>query len=75
MAVDTAAKRSSAINVGSPWRARLPFPDGTISGADRQVVVFLYSGIVTFIPAGLLTVAISDQALYHCILSEAIRPL
>ena len=52
MAIDTAAKRSSAINVGSPWRSRLPFPDGTIDQGDRQAVAFVYSGIlaVEFVP-------------------------
>lgn len=45
MAVDTANKRSSAINVSSPWRSRLPFPDGTIDQGDRQHVAYMYSGI------------------------------
>lgn len=45
MALDTAAKRSSAINVGLPWRARLPFPDGAVAQDDRQAVAFMYSGI------------------------------
>lgn len=43
--LDTAAKRSSGINVASPWRSRLPFPDGTINQGDRQAVAFMYSGI------------------------------
>lgn len=46
MALDSASKRSSAVNVGSPWRARLPFPDGTIDQGDRQAVAFMYSGIL-----------------------------
>ena len=46
MAVDTAAKRGSAINPGSPWRSHLPFPDGTIGQGDRQAVAFWYSGIL-----------------------------
>ncbi len=46
MAVDTAAKRASAINVASPWRMVLPPPDGTISAGDRQAVALLYSGIL-----------------------------
>lgn len=46
MALDTAAKRSSAINVGSPWRSRLPLPDGTIGQNDRQAVAFMYGGIL-----------------------------
>ena len=43
MAIDTALKRASAINVGSPWRGILPFPDGVIGAVDRPVVSFLYS--------------------------------
>lgn len=45
MALDTAKRRSSAINVGSPWRGLLPTPDGVIDQADRQSLAFLYSGI------------------------------
>lgn len=45
MAIDTALKRLSAINVGSPWRSLLPLPDGTVGQPDRQVVPFMYSGI------------------------------
>jgi hypothetical protein len=46
MALDTALKRGSAIHHGSPWRGILPLPDGGVDQADRQVVSFLYSGIV-----------------------------
>lgn len=46
MALDTAVKRASALHVGSPWRGILPFPDGTVDDGDRQVVAFLYSGIL-----------------------------
>lgn len=46
MAIDTAAKRGSAINPGSPWRSHLPFPDGTIGQGDRQAVAFWYTGIL-----------------------------
>lgn len=51
MALDTANKRSSAINVSSPWRARLPFPDGTVAQLDRQHVNFMYAGISSGAPA------------------------
>lgn len=46
MAIDTALKRASALNVGSPWRGILPLPDGTVAAADRQVVALHYSGIL-----------------------------
>ena len=45
MAVDTAAKRSSAINPRLPWRT-LPFPDAAVGAGDRQAIVWLYSGIL-----------------------------
>lgn len=46
MAIDTRAKRGSAICVSMPWRPFLPLPDGAISQGDRQSVPFLYSGIL-----------------------------
>ena len=46
MPADTANKRYSAINISSPWRGVLPFPDGAISQGDRQAAMFLYSGIL-----------------------------
>lgn len=41
----TAAKRSSAINMGLPWRT-LPGADGTIVQADRQHLALSYCGIL-----------------------------
>lgn len=55
MAVDTAAKRSSAINPACPWRGRLPLPDATIAQGDRQAVALLYSGILAAGPAAMAT--------------------
>ena len=46
MAIDTRLKRSSAINVGSPWRSILPAPDGVVDQADRQATALHYSGIL-----------------------------
>ena len=46
MALNTVLKRLSAIFVGSPWRAKLPIPDGSVSTADRAVVGVQYSGVV-----------------------------
>ena len=43
MALDTANKRSSAVNVASPWRGMLPLPDGAIGKADRQHVGLHYA--------------------------------
>lgn len=50
MAIDTVSKRGSAISIGSPWRSRLPIPDGTIGQGDRQHAAFLYSGILAAAP-------------------------
>lgn len=46
MAMDTASKRSSAINLNSPWRGLWPIPDGAVSQGDRQATVFLYAGVL-----------------------------
>jgi len=46
MAIDTAAKRSSALDHEEPWQFGIPFPDGTISQADRQHLAHTYSGIL-----------------------------
>lgn len=51
MALDTALKRASAVNVGCPWRGILPFPDGSVDQPDRQVVPVLYSGIEAVEPS------------------------
>lgn len=48
MAIDTAFKRASAINLGCPWRAVLPVPSGTVDQAARQAAALLYSGILAF---------------------------
>ena len=42
MALDHANARSSAMNVGSPWRCRLPIPDGAISAQDRAHAAYMY---------------------------------
>jgi hypothetical protein len=42
MAIDTAAKRNSALL--DPWGV-LPFPDGTIDSGDRLTLLGFYSGI------------------------------
>jgi hypothetical protein len=59
--LDTAAKRLSGINVGSPWRPTLPFPDGTIAQGDRQTLALLYSGILI---TGLVYAGTTTATLY-----------
>lgn len=50
MAIDTAAKRYSAIHVGSPWRGPAALPDGSISGDARLALLHLYGGIAAEAP-------------------------
>lgn len=50
MAIDSASKRASAMNISCPWRSSLPLPDGTIDQGDRQHAAFMYSGILAGIP-------------------------
>jgi len=47
MAIDTAQKRISAMNLTSPWRG--PLVDATEAGTtqgNRQAALFMYSGIL-----------------------------
>lgn len=46
LAIDTKAKRLSAMNIMCPWRGISAWGDGSIDQADRQAVAFLYSGIL-----------------------------
>jgi hypothetical protein len=50
MAIDTRNKRSSAINITSPWRSKLPLADGTVAQADRQHAGLHYEGILAVNP-------------------------
>ena len=49
--MDTAAKRASAVNISSPWRGILPFPDGVVNEGDRTIVAFMYSMEVVAVAA------------------------
>jgi hypothetical protein len=50
VALDTAAKRFSAMHVMCPWRALSVVPSGTIDQAERQAASWLYSGILAGAP-------------------------
>lgn len=54
--MDTASKRSSAMNIGCPWRGLWPLPDGTVGQLDRQHTAFMYAGIT----AGEAAVVVND---------------
>jgi hypothetical protein len=43
VALDTVAKRFSAIHLGSPWRGILPIPDGALGQGDRQTFFYFCS--------------------------------
>jgi hypothetical protein len=58
MALDSAQKRYSAMNTMSPWRGTPALPSGTIGGAIRQAIAFLYSGIVA--QAGVTIAFVAD---------------
>lgn len=62
MAVDTAAKRYSALNVLSPWRGLNYFPTGAVPQAERQAVIYLYSGILAVAPVAVPNVVGETQA-------------
>ena len=44
MALDSREKRAGAL-LDMPWMVITPIADGTISGADRQMVANVYPGI------------------------------
>jgi hypothetical protein len=50
MAIDTAAKRASAVRFLSPWATVLPVPSGSIGQGARQATAFMYSGILAGTP-------------------------
>lgn len=62
MAIDTAAKRYSALNVLSPWRGLNYFPTGVVGQAERQAVLRLYSGILAVAPVSVPNVVGETQA-------------
>lgn len=50
MAIDTAAKRYSALHVGSPWRGPAALPDGSVSADARLALLHFYGGIAAESP-------------------------
>ena len=53
MAIDSAAKRQSAMMVFVPIHSRVPLPDGTVGQIDRQTLIMMYGGIL----AGVIIIA------------------
>lgn len=60
MAVDTASKRGSAINISCPWRGIFPFPDAVIDQGDRQQTAFMFSGQLAGPPTVATPIGISS---------------
>lgn len=49
MAIDSREKRAGAL-LGMPWMVITPIADGTIDGADRQMVANVYPGVAVGVP-------------------------
>jgi hypothetical protein len=47
MAIDSAAKRFSIMDMDGPTTPGLPIPSGTVGAAARQTFLWLYSGLVS----------------------------
>ena len=50
--LDNRSKRASSVQIMMTPIMALPLPDGTISQADRQHIVWTYSGISSEVAAG-----------------------
>jgi hypothetical protein len=48
--LDSRSKRASSVQLLTPYNLALVLPDGTISTADRQHIVWMYSGITAVSP-------------------------
>lgn len=62
MAVDTAAKRLSAVNIGCVWRGPATFPSGTVGADERLSLAWLYGGLAAEPPVTVPDVVGQDQA-------------
>lgn len=70
MAIDTAAKRSSALDFEEVWTAGIPFPDSIVDQGDRQHLLWSYAGII--IAGGIIpgAAAVLDELLMAAIISD-----
>jgi hypothetical protein len=64
MALDTYAKRASAVGVRLPWRAP-PIPSGTFNAAQRMFAAGMYSGIASVIEVGPITVHTPSERMVY----------
>ena len=64
MAIDTIAKRFSALIANLPTYSRVVIPDGTVAKADRQTIALCYGGIAAAAAAvvATLTAMIAKRA-------------
>lgn len=56
MAIDTATKRASVIQLKMPFRMTLPFPSGSVTSPDRYTLATAYAG-TNFNPPPISTVS------------------
>lgn len=56
MAIDSRDKRAAAISAGIPFIVITPLADGSIDGADRQMVANVYGGIAAAEPSARETI-------------------
>ena len=54
MAIDSAAKRFSMMNLSCPWRGVMVIPSGSVSAGPRAAFLYFYSGVVW-------TIALTDE--------------
>jgi hypothetical protein len=52
MAIDTAAKRFSMMNLGTPYITVFPEPDGTFDAGNRLHLLNLYGGVLAGVTTG-----------------------
>lgn len=62
MALDSDAKRFSALNIGNPWRGVNYFPTGTVDAAERLAVLYFGSSIAAEAPVEVPDVVGETQA-------------
>lgn len=55
MAIDTKAKRQSALSINSAAGWYVPLPDGTVHAADRAMLSWVYGGMFLGAEAILIT--------------------
>ena len=66
MAADTARKRYSVMNMSQPWRGITLQPASPVDAGARQILVFLYGGVLTPV----VVTFISAWAIFNTLLGD-----